>query len=96
MKVATFIWHTTDQTLTTLAGLFAVGSGQVTGTMTGSENTTGAITYTLASADINYTIKGTVSADGSTIKGTFNGKLVNNIFATLNGSFKLTRQAADA
>ncbi len=92
VKEATFIWQTTAQTLTGLTGLFAVGSGQTTTTMTGSELTTGAITYTLTSADINYTIKGKVTADGGVITGTFKGTLVNNIFSTLNGTFKLTRQ----
>ena len=92
VKVASFIWQTTSQTLTGLTGLFAVGSQQTTGTMTGSELNTGAIDYTLASADINYTIKGKVTANGQIITGTFKGTLVDNIFSTLNGSFKLTLQ----
>ncbi len=94
VKEASFIWQTTGQTLTTLTGLFAVGDGQTTGTMTGSEVTTGTFTYTLASADINYTIKGKFSPDGTTLTGTFKGTLVNNIFSTLNGTFKLVRQAS--
>ena len=94
VKEASFIWQTTDQTLTALTGLFAVGSGQETATMTGGEDTTGAVTYTLTTPTINYTLKGKVTPDGSVIKGTFRGTLVNNIFANLNGTFKLTRQAS--
>jgi hypothetical protein len=91
---ATFIWQTTGQTLSSLTGLFAVGSGQTNATMTGSEVTTGAIQYTLTSANINYTIAGKVTPDGSTITGTFKGTLVNNIFKKLNGRFKITLQTS--
>jgi hypothetical protein len=91
---ATFIWQTTAQTDSSLTGLFAVGSQQTTGTMTGSENTSGVISYTLASADINYTILGKVTSNGSEITGTFKGSLVNNIFAKLNGHFKILLQSS--
>lgn len=94
VKQASFIWQTTGQTLTSLTGLFAVGAGQTTGTMPGQELTTGAIQYTLTSDNINYTIKGKVTPDGTKITGTFKGTLVNNIFATLNGTFKLIRQTS--
>ena len=89
---ATFIWQTTGQTLTSLTGTFSVGSQQETGTMTGSELTTGAISYHFSSSLINYTITGTVSPDGSTITGKFKGMLVNNIFKNLSGRFKITMQ----
>ncbi len=69
VKEATFIWETTAQDLSTLTGLFAVGSGQTTATMTGEELTTGVVTYTLTSDDINYTLKGKVSADGRSSRG---------------------------
>ena len=87
---ATFIWQTTGQTLTSLTGTFSVGSQQETGTMTGSELTTGAISYHFSSSLINYTITGTVSTDGSTITGKFKGTLVSNIFKNLSGRFKIT------
>ena len=89
VKQATFIWQTTAQTLTSLTGLFAVGSQQTQGTMSGSEFANGTFQYTLTSDLINYTIKGTVTANGSLLKGTFVGTLVNNIFKKLNGHFKL-------
>jgi len=85
------IWETNAQTLTTLGGLIAVGDQQVDdGTMTGYELTNGVIHYTFASADINYTLDGKVSANGQTIKGLFKGVLVNNLFKTIGGSFKMT------
>jgi len=92
VKQATFIWLTTAQDLTSLTGQFAVGSGQTVGSMTGGETTTGTFSYTLVSDNINYVITGKVTPDGSTLKGTFKGTLVNNIFAKLNGNFKITRQ----
>jgi hypothetical protein len=91
---ATFIWQTTAQTESSLTGLFAVGSGQTTGTMTGSETTTGTFSYALASANINYTIAGKVLDGGSELTGAFKGTLVNNIFARLNGHFKLLLQSS--
>jgi hypothetical protein len=91
---ATFIWQTTGQTLTSLTGLFSVGSQQENGAMTGSELTTGAISYHFSSSLINYTITGTVSPDGSTITGKFKGTLVNNIFKNLSGRFKITQQTS--
>lgn len=94
VKQATFIWFTTAQDLNGLTGQFNVGSGQTTGTMTGSETTTGTFTYTLASDNINYVIAGKVTPDGKTLKGTFKGTLVNNIFAKLNGNFKITLQTS--
>ena len=95
VKQATFIWFTNAQDLTSLSGIFAVGSQQENGvTMTGGETTTGTFTYTLTSDLINYTITGKVTPDGSTLKGKFVGTLVNNIFAKLNGNFKIVRQTA--
>lgn len=87
-----FIWQDTSQDLTSLTGTFTIGIQSFTGTMTGSEFNTGAVNFTLASPQINYTIKGTVSADGSTIKGTIKGTLVNNLFKKVFGHFSLTRQ----
>lgn len=86
------IWQNTSQDLTGLTGTFTIGIQSFTGTMTGSEFNTGAVNFTLTSPDINYTIKGTVSADGSTIKGTITGTLVNNLFKKVFGHFTLTRQ----
>ncbi len=91
---AGFGWETTDQTDSTLTGLFAVGSGQAAGVMTGAELTTGVIQFTFTSDDITYTIKGKVTPDGSRISGTFKGVLLNNIFKKLNGNFRLSRQAS--
>jgi hypothetical protein len=86
-----FIWETNAQTLTSLSGLFAVGDQQVDdGTMQGYELTNGVLHYTLASPDINYTMDAKVSANGQTITGKFKGVLVNNLFKTIGGSFKLT------
>jgi hypothetical protein len=88
-----FIWNTTSQTTTSLTGTFTIGDVSYTGTMTGEETTTGAVDYTLASPEINYTVKGTVSADGSTITGKITGLLVNNLFKHVFGHFQLSRQA---
>jgi len=88
-----FIWQTTSQTLTGLTGTFTIGDVSFTGTMTGGEYATGAVDYTLASPEINYTVKGTVSADGSTITGKITGLLVNNLFKHVFGHFQLSRQA---
>jgi len=93
VKKATFIWFTNAQDLQSLSGLFAVGSQQVNGTMTGQENTNGTFTYTLASDLINYTITGKYTPDGSTLTGTFKGTFVNNIFAKLTGKFKIIASA---
>ena len=92
--VATIIWQTTAQDLTSLTGTFSVGAGQTAGTMIGSENTTGAIQYALTSDTINYTFKGKVSPDGSTITGVIHGTLVNNIFKRIDGHVKLTLQTS--
>jgi len=89
---ASFDWMTTSQTLDSLTGTFGVGDQQTTGTMTGSENTGGTIQFTLASANINYTLTGTVSADGTLISGKILGTFVNNIFAKLKGRFHLALQ----
>lgn len=89
-----FIWETTSQTIGGVTGLFAVGTQQETGTQVGSENTTGAISYTFSSNLINYTILGKVTPDGQTITGTFKGTLVNNLFPTLKGHFKLALQSS--
>jgi hypothetical protein len=89
-----FIWQTTSQTTTGLTGTFTIGDQSFTGTMTGSEFNTGAVDFTLTSPDINYTIKGTVSADGSTITGKITGLLVNNLFKHVFGHFQLSRQAS--
>lgn len=91
VKELTFIWFTTAQDDGSLTGQFNVGSGQTTGTMTGAETTTGTFTYTLASDNINYVIAGKVTPDGAILKGTFKGTLVDNIFAKVNGNFKITR-----
>ena len=87
-----FIWQTTAQTPDSLSGTFYVGNGNATGTMTGQESTDGSVTYTLTSADINYTLKGKVTPDGSAITGTIHGTLVNNLFKRIDGKFTLTRQ----
>lgn len=91
-KEATFVWQTTSQTTTSLTGTFSIGSGQVTGTMTGSEFTNGKIQYTLTSDNINFVIKGKVTPDGTKITGNIVATLVNNIFKKLAGHFKITRQ----
>ena len=84
------IWETNAQTLTSLSGLFAIGDQQVDdGTQEGYELTNGVIHYTLASPDINYTLDAKVSANGQTITGKLKATLVDNIFKTIGGTFKL-------
>jgi hypothetical protein len=87
------IWETTGQDLTSLTGLFAVGDqNSDNNTMEGYELTNGVIHYTLASTDINYTLDGKVSANGATITGKIKAVLVNNLFKTIGGTFKMTLQ----
>jgi hypothetical protein len=90
---AGFIWDDTAQTPGSLTGTFTVGTATDSGTMTGSENTTGAVTFTFTASDMTYTVVGKVSADGSSIIGTIKGTFVNNLWARLNGKFTLAREA---
>ena len=96
---ASFIWQATSQNLTSLTGLFAVGdqnakiNGVANGlSMQGYELNNGVIHYTLTSDDINYTIDGKLSKNNTVITGKFKGTLVNNIFKSLGGSFRLVQQ----
>jgi hypothetical protein len=91
-KEAGFIWQTTSQTTTGLTGLFVVGIGQFTGTMTGSEFLNGTFSFALASPDINYTVSGKVLNNGGELTGAFHGTFINNLFKKINGNFKLTLQ----
>lgn len=90
---ATIFWDITAQTINSFTGTFSVGDQTTTGTMTGTEYNTGSVSFTLTSADINYTLVGTVSSNGLLISGLFKSVLVNNIFPKLNGHVKLTRSA---
>jgi hypothetical protein len=90
---AGFIWNNTAQTPGSLTGTYTVGTATDTGTMTGSENTTGAVTFTFTASDMTYTVVGKVSADGSSIIGTIKGTFVNNLWARLNGKFTLALES---
>jgi hypothetical protein len=91
-KAVTFIWQTNAQDDSSLSGTFAVGEQQEVGTMEGYELTNGVVHYTFASALINYTMDGKVSANGTVITGKWKGTLVNNLFSSLGGNFKITEQ----
>jgi hypothetical protein len=95
-----FKWVITSQTLNSLTGQFVVGTQATTfdTVMTGTEDTTGAVNYTLnftsttdPSYIIQFTIKGKILGNGARITGTSKGNLTENLFPHMTGAFKLTR-----
>ena len=95
-----FIWEITGQTLSSLTGRFTVGDQSTTfdTVATGTEDTTGAINYTVnftsstnPSYIIQFTVKGKVLSGGAKITGTSKGNLSQNLFPHMTGAFKLTK-----